>query len=51
MPLEVLSKPTIVFGVQGTGKTSLLNIVLTSLARRQYLAFKNELRDAPALPD
>ena len=31
--------------------TFVLIAVLTSLARRQYLAFKNELRDAPALPD
>jgi len=53
IPLEVLSKPTILFGLPGTGKTSLLNIALKSLfglfrlhagrTRFVFLDVKNEL--------
>ena len=53
VPLEALSKPTILFGVQGTGKTSLLNMILNSLVglfahhrgrtRLVFLDVKNEL--------
>jgi hypothetical protein len=53
VPLEVLSKPTIIFGVQGAGKTSLVNIILNSLVslfrlrtgrtRFVFLDVKNEL--------
>ncbi|MFO0936213.1 MAG: type IV secretion system DNA-binding domain-containing protein [Gemmataceae bacterium] len=30
VPLEVLSKPVIIFGMQGSGKTSLLNMILNT---------------------
>lgn len=53
IPLEVLSKPTILFGLPGTGKTSLLNIAIKSLiglfrrhvdrTRFVFLDVKNEL--------
>jgi hypothetical protein len=53
IPLEVLSKPTILFGLPGTGKTSLINIALKSLiplfdlnacwTRFVFLDVKNEL--------
>ena len=53
IPLDALSKPTILFGLPGTGKTSLLNIALTSLfalfrlhvgrTRFVFLDVKNEL--------
>jgi len=53
IPLEVLSKPTILFGLPGTGKTSLIYIALKSLfslfrmhvgrTRFVFLDVKNEL--------
>lgn len=53
IPLEVLSKPTILFGMPGTGKTSLINIAIKSLfslfrmhvgrTRFVFLDVKNEL--------
>jgi len=53
VPLEVLSKPMIVFGLPGTGKTTLLNLILKSLVglfgkrtgrtRFVFLDVKNEL--------
>ncbi len=53
VPLEVLSKPTVLFGLPGTGKTSLINIALKSLVglfrlqagrtRFVFLDVKNEL--------
>lgn len=53
VPLETLSKPTVLFGLPGTGKTSLLNLMLNSLTglfrlhagrtRFVFLDVKNEL--------
>ena len=53
VPLEELNKPTILFGVPGSGKTSLINIMLSSLwslfsdrrgrTRFVFLDVKNEL--------
>jgi hypothetical protein len=53
VPLEILSKPTVLFGLPGAGKTSLLNLILASLVplfrlragrtRFVFLDVKNEL--------